>query len=147
MEKHKKTVFWVGILLLLILSVAFLGYRCSKWGIVRHIRYNGGDLEQLAQRVISAGEVSPDMKYRHYSISYWEEGKMVEFTVSGWGIGSQTSYSGFYYSPEDKLLGFQWVPVTFQPDGDGWRWEEPDGDNWEYVEKIKDNWYWFEMHF
>lgn len=147
MKKHKKTAFRLGILLLLVLVVCFLGYRDSKWEIMRHIRNNGGDLEQLAQRVISAGEVSPDMKYRNYSISYWEDAPMVEFTVSGWGIGSQTSYSGFYYSPEDALLGFQWTPVTFQPDGNGWRWEESDGDNWEYVEKIKDNWYWFEMHF
>lgn len=147
MDKGRKKLLLVGILVLLILSAAFLGCRYSKWGIVWHIRHNGGDLEELARQVISVGEVSPDMKYRNYSISYWKEGQMVEFTVSGWGIGSATSYSGFYYSPEDALLGFQWTPVTFRPDGDGWRWEEPDGDNWEYVEKIKDNWYWFEMHF
>lgn len=38
---------------------------------------------------------------------------MVDFWCSGSGLGSATSYSGFYYSPKDIPLGFQGADMDF----------------------------------
>ena len=108
---------------------------------------NFAQLEELAGDILAAGEVSPEMSYKNHEISCYPEKGMVEFLGPGWGLGSSTRYTGFYYSASGDPLGFQGSQPTFTRDGEGWRWEEPAGDNWEYTREITPNWYWFEMHF
>ena len=61
--------------------------------------------------------------------------------------GSSTAYEGFYYSEDDRPIGFQGTELDFVQDGTGWSWKEEDGDNCEHIEKITAHWYWFRMSF
>ena len=72
---------------------------------------------------------------------------MVEFIIKGTGIGSSTACEGFYYSEDDRPIGFQGTELDFVQDGAGWNWKEKSGDNHERIEKITAHWYWFRMSF
>lgn len=80
---------------------------------------------------------------------YVREG--VEFQTGAWGFGSQTSYFGIVYAPEDLPLGFQCVDLPLIPEGESWYWSEEQagssGDNWQRIIKEDDHWYYYEMHF
>lgn len=82
-----------------------------------------------------------------HAINYWDNCEMVDFWCSGCGLGSATSYSGFYYSPKDIPLGFQGTDMDFMESGSGWKYQEAGGDNCYYTEKITDNWYYYKMFF
>jgi hypothetical protein len=61
---------------------------------------------------------------------------MVDFWCGGYGLGSSTSYSGFYYSPDDIPLGFQGTAMDLVKYDSGWKYKELDSDNQYYTEKI-----------
>lgn len=73
--------------------------------------------------------------------------EIVEFEVEGRGFGSSTTYTGFYYTPEDVPVGFQGESIPLTESAPGWTWQEENGDNRQTVEKICDHWYWYEAHF
>lgn len=138
-----------GILICAVLGLGLLLIPdCpSQSEVTRQVTEDLTRLEELAGAILEAGEVSPEMSYKNYEIACYPEKGMVEFQGPGWGLGSSTRYTGFYYSASGDPLGFQGSQPTFTRDGEGWRWEEPAGDNWEYTQEITPNWYWFEMHF
>lgn len=76
----------------------------------------------------------------------------VSFSCGGRGIGSATSYYGFYYSfdgsPKDYWCGTSFgSPEQLKPDGDGFSIKYSNDDNCYYTEKIMDNFYYYEAHF
>ena len=140
----------VGILLAVCcigMVVFFSMNGTSKKAVTEYVRQDSEQLDKIVQEIIDAGQVTENTAYRDYEIHYNVQSQMVEFRVKSSGIGSSTSYSGFYYSPSGEPMGFQGTDLTFVPDGAGWRWTEEGGDNWEYTEQITGNWYWFEVYF
>lgn len=99
------------------------------------------------QRSMEAGDGVPE-NLGCLDINVWEESPgMVEFLLSGWGIGSDTRYYGCYYSPGDVPLPFQNAPVVLTQDGHNkWTWSAG-GDNSGSTSKIQDHWYYFEASF
>ena len=75
------------------------------------------------------------------------EDDIIDFSCGGAGIGSSTSYYGFYYSEKDNLTATWCCGGNVVQEGKGWSWEEPDGDNSYYTEKIRDHFYYYEAHF
>ena len=80
-----------------------------------------------------------------------EKDVYVEFYCGGSGLVPNSSYYGFYYSPDDLPLA---VDVTrtenLKAEGNGFGWKEPGGlggDNWYYTERIMENWYYYESHY
>lgn len=75
----------------------------------------------------------------------------IDLYCGGAGIGSATSYYGFYYSENDSIDDMQNINYPageeLKPDGSGYSWNEMDGDNRFYVEKIMDNFYYYESHY
>lgn len=118
----------------------------TKQSITKTVQENSVYLEEIAEKIIENKKVD-DISFKNCEINYWQTSDMVEFIVNKGGIGSSSEYSGFYYSPDDKPLGFQGTEVVFTEYENGWKWNESGGDNWEYTEKIADKWYYFEMHF
>lgn len=143
MKKFKK----LGIMLGCICIVVFLlQYNMS---ISRFVKRNYVDLEQFVDKIQleEEGEQQKEYVYKGWNVTRWESNGMVEFMKASWGIGSSTTYKGFYYSPNNEPLGFQGSQITFQKEGKGWKWKEEEGDNWEYTERIMENWFQFEIHF
>ena len=75
---------------------------------------------------------------------------VVEFSCGGMGIGSATSYVGFYYTPDNDVSAVWCAPSSSAlliPSGNGFAWQEPNGDNRFYAEKICENFYYYEASF
>lgn len=75
---------------------------------------------------------------------------LVDFSCGGAGVGSGTSYVGFYYTPDDDMTAVWCAPFSadsLTPAGNGFEWKEPHGDNWYYTEHICGNFYYYEASF
>ncbi|MBR2471634.1 MAG: hypothetical protein IKC41_02675 [Clostridia bacterium] len=75
----------------------------------------------------------------------------IDFYCGGKGIGSATSYYGFYFSEDNAIDVKENIEypkgAALKPDGKGYSWDEPDGDNRFYVEKIIDGFFYYESHY
>lgn len=76
--------------------------------------------------------------------------KIVDFSCGGAGIGSGTSYVGFYYTPYNDMTAIWCAASTVDcltPSGNGFEWHETNGDNYYYTENICGNFYYYEASF
>lgn len=85
-------------------------------------------------------------RYGNFCVTSWNDGTMIQFETQSVGLGSASSYKGFYYICGDKPVGFQGTTVEFSKHDEGLYWTDGT-DNWMYVESILPHWYWFEAHF
>ena len=75
---------------------------------------------------------------------------VVDFSCGGAGVGSGTSYVGFYYTSENDMAAVWCAPSSASsliPSGNGFEWQEANGDNWYYTENICGNFYYYEASF
>ena len=73
-------------------------------------------------------------------------GQFISYQTDAGGFGPQTSYYGFYWSPEG-MVNFADYSLVGIPDTAVGLKTRADGDNWFYTEKITGDWYYFEWHF
>ena len=79
-----------------------------------------------------------------------DDDEAVDFSCGGAGVGSGTSYVGFYYTPDNDMTAVWCAPsssLMLVPCGDGYEWWEPNGDNHYYTEHICGNFYYYEASF
>ena len=72
---------------------------------------------------------------------------VVDFSCGGAGIGSGTSYVGFYYTPNNDMTAVWCAPSSsgsLTPSKNGFEWRESNGDNWYYTEHICGNFFYYE---
>ena len=95
------------------------------------------DFENV-EKIKGIEEISPEENY-------------IDFYCGGKGIGSETSYYGFYYSKNNVIDDTKGIncpkDAVLIPDGKGFSWNETGGDNRFYVEKIIDNYFYYESHY
>ena len=75
---------------------------------------------------------------------------VVNFSCGGAGVGSGTSYVGFYYTTDNDMTAVWCAPSSaslLTPSGNGFEWQESNGDNWYYTEHICGNFYYYEASF
>ena len=75
---------------------------------------------------------------------------VVDFSCGGAGVGSGTSYVGFYYTTGNDMTAVWCAPSSaslLTPSGNGFEWQEPNGDNRYYTEHICGNFYYYEASF
>mgnify|MGYP007110308559 CR=1 FL=1 len=76
---------------------------------------------------------------------------VVDFSCGGAGVGSGTSYVGFYYAPDDDMVALHWCGPrsadALKPAGAGYEWQEYNGDNYYFVEPICGHFYYYEASF
>jgi len=75
---------------------------------------------------------------------------VVDFSCGGAGIGSGTSYVGFYYTPNHDMTAVWCAPssaTALIPCGAGFEWREESGDNYYYTEHICGCFYYYEASF
>ena len=86
--------------------------------------------------------------------------RYVDFYCGGSGLGSQTNYTGFFYTPDDDPLAmwrqndyscYVLTPDDFVQTEEGWEYREHDhnefGDNYYSVRKLAPNYYYYYLHF
>lgn len=119
--------------------------RAEQTDIFQFVRKNENTLLQA----IESGDFSAFEKYPMIKqITPYET--YVEFGCGGYGIGSATSYVGFYYTAENDMCAIAYSPSSaseLKPCGNGYEWKEPNGDNRYYTEHICGNFYYYELSF
>lgn len=97
-----------------------------------------------AQMLEHPGDASG--RYGFWKTSCFPEAGMVEFRTGGWGLGSGTTYQGFYYAADDthKAYGAASVPMEISGETASWT----DGtDNHGTSVRIAENWFWYSAAF
>ena len=76
--------------------------------------------------------------------------RCVDFFCGGAGLGSATSYVGFFYAPDGNKCAVWCASVSetsLTPSGSGYSWQQKEGDNAYYVEPICGNFFYYEASF
>lgn len=156
-RRTKKLWIGLGVLLaaLALLAVLWLKLFPPRWVVERYVLGRQEELNAYVQRLLETDPAQMENhhgwraedSYDGWKVSYYPHSGKIEFETSAFGLAPSSTYSGFYYSPEDVPMGFQSAQVDFAEHGGGWLWEEPEGDNRQYTEKIADYWYWYEAKF
>ena len=75
---------------------------------------------------------------------------VVDFYCGGAGVGPNTSYVGFFYTPDNDMTAVWCAPLSASgliPSGNGFEWQEANGDNRYYTEHICGNFYYYAASF
>lgn len=85
-------------------------------------------------------------KYGLWKVKCYPEDELVEFHTRGAGLVFNSTYLGFYYSPDNTHKVFQGadIPLNVNKDLADWYGE---GDNWGKSTRLIDKWFWFEANF
>ena len=155
MNKTLKIVIISVVSCILLVSLAFFGY--FMWAMLQLADIFVGDaLEKdeifeivLDNKELILAEIEADSFEKTSNIKGIKEvhsyENYVEFYCGGSGIGSGTTYSGFYYVEDEQYLPENKVIDGYEMrnEGAGWCIFQVDGDNYYYFEKICDNFYYF----
>jgi hypothetical protein len=152
MQKTTKKFIWIvsSIAVCGILAAAAVIVFAAAWNNNRrmasdYLLANKPALEQVVARLSAAGK-DTYTDYDGHTVNYWHNTGRTEFNMYMIGMGPST-YGGFYYSPDDKPLGFQGAPAAFTEQADGTFVYNHGGGNVEYTGRITENWFWFEARF
>ena len=98
---------------------------------------------------LTIDKISVSKKYGRWKVDYFATGDIpiVQFTVISYGIPSSGCIKGFYYSPNDVVVGYQGIEIEYGKSKEGWIRTDCVGDDSEIIIKIKKNWYWFEVEY
>ena len=139
------------LLFLMAMAAAFFAFdallddRAGKEDVIAFVREN----EEALLEAIEQGELSEYEKKGVVRKINAEE-TVVDFSCGGAGIGSGTSYVGFYYTPDDDMTAVWCAPFSedsLRPSGNGYEWQEANGDNYYYTEHICGHFYYYEACF
>lgn len=85
-------------------------------------------------------------KYGFWEVTCYAGDNMVEFSVGGKGLVFNSTYWGFYYSPDNTHKVFQGadIPLNVKENLADWYGE---GDNWGKSIRLLDKWFWYEASF
>jgi hypothetical protein len=75
---------------------------------------------------------------------------VVDFSCGGAGVGSGTSYVGFFYTADDDMAAVWCAPyseASLEPSGSGFAWQQENGDDRYYTEHICGHFYYYEASF
>ncbi|MCR5432401.1 MAG: hypothetical protein K6E95_07585 [Lachnospiraceae bacterium] len=140
----------VVVVLLVLLVVNIFDNSDLKSELKDYILENREDLEAYVGDLIASKTDDSRDTFDGITVDYWKRNKMVEFSKTGWGAGivPASTYRGFYYSPDDKPLGFQGTSLSYVEDGAGWKSKDYPGSSIrEYTERLADHWFWYEVKF
>lgn len=143
------SVFLISVIAFVSLVIWFyceLNDNLSKKEIFNLVNKNYAIiLEDIKENDFSDSEKIKGIKDISCSESY------IDFYCGGRGMGSETSYFGFYYSEKNAIdvkENFDYPKgEVLKQDGKGYSWDEVDGDNRFYVEKIMDGFFYYETHY
>jgi len=131
---------WLWTVVIVLLAAAVLLLADTKSSAVHHVLRHQQQVTAYAERCLQ--HQAETARYEAWDTSC-EDG-VVLFEVSYVGFGPQSDQKGFYYSPDDAVVGLgNELGTEIVDEGVKFLGE---GDNYTYVEKIADHWYWFERH-
>lgn len=104
------------------------------------------NLEVYAENLLEECHDTTSDQYGFWKVTCYPEDELVEFHTGGAGLVFNSTYIGFYYSPDNTHKVFQGadIPLNVNEDLADWYGE---GDNWGKSLRLIDKWFWFEANF
>lgn len=107
------------------------------------------DMNELAifgTEIYSDIEMTASDHYGFWKVNCYPEDELVEIRTGGAGLVFNSTYLGFYYSPDNTHKVFQGadIPLNVNENLADWYGE---GDNWGRSTRLVDKWFWFEANF
>ena len=96
--KRKKYIS-IGIIVLIVVCLSsyfFFFRKNSKFYVYQYVKQSHVGLEQFAENRLKENDNTEQKKYHGWDVSSYDATNMVEFIVSDFGLGSSTTYKGFY---------------------------------------------------
>ena len=145
--------------LLAALCLLFSGCANVLWTVMDAATSDEKSFEQLQElfeedfavidSAVRSGRAS-DAEALRWIRSADEDEAYIDFYCGGSGMGSQTNYTGFFYSPEDDPLAL-WrnspVRWDFVETEEGWEYVEGGGDNHFLVRQLASGYFYYFMHY
>ena len=70
---------------------------------------------------------------------------IIDFSCGGTGLATNSTYVGFYYSADDKLVSPCFEDVDFTEVSDGvYEWQDERGLHKSHIERICENWFYYD---
>lgn len=136
----------LAAIVLIVLATALLVYftRDPQKKIENLVLENTVQLEELVQGQLAGAETPEEYLGVQVEGVFQGENPIVQFRYSASGLGSSTTYYGFYYSPADEPAAFQNVDLPLsETEQDHWEWTDGT-DNGGVTQKITRNWFYYE---
>ena len=147
MTNRKKPALFVIPLLLVLAGFLFLHCTTPERSVMRYYRRHIDTIRSDVERHLSTGDALPLPKGIASITETEEDPRIIEYTLSGRGLGPSTSYCGFYYSEDDTPASFHGYGTSLTEISDSeWKWTG-EGDNHGYTRRLEKNWFYFEASF
>lgn len=143
----KRAVSLLLALLLLCLCAAGCTPKGRAHSASRIINKDITDITALAEKILETGEVPEDALYTGVEDVVYTAPDWVGFVTGSLKESDQTAYCGFYFSRDDRPMGYQGQEMELTAKSSGWTYQEPDGSSEYYTERIQFSWYYYEIHF
>lgn len=134
---------WGGAYFLLLIAAG--DNRADRTEIFGFVREN----EEALMTAIEEGDFSA-LENTGFIRDIEADATVVDFSCGGFGVGSSTSYVGFYYTRNGDMTSVWCAPGSAElllPSGEGFIWCEENGDNTYYTEHVCGNFYYYEASF
>lgn len=136
----KPKVITAGVVIVLVFILLFCQDALTK----TYVKLFHVDLEIYAEKMLH--ETSPE-NYGLWKVKCYPQEDLVEFHTGGAGLVFNSTYYGFYYSPDNTHKPFQGADdVSMKVNGDFASWTGV-GDNYGKSTRLMDKWFWFEANF
>ncbi len=141
--------------LVLALALCLCAAGCSPRGrknsATRIINSDLNAVTDLADGVLSTGKVPEDAFIKGVESIDYAAPDWVAFITGSREEDGGSAVCGFYYSPEDKPMGYRGEDMELAADGSGYSWQgsqgglEAEKDSY-YTERCQAKWFYFEVY-
>lgn len=130
----------------LLIVVAFVSLFAQDLLTKTYVKVFHKHLETYAEELLDKCEDTTSDRYGFWKVTCYPEDELVEFHAGGAGLVANSTYLGFYYSPDNTHKVFQGadIPLNVNDNLADWYGE---GDNWGKSTRLIDKWFWFEASF
>lgn len=131
---------------MLLIVVVFVSLFARDLLAKTYVKVFHKHLETYAEELLDKCEDTTSGQYGLWKVTCYPEDELVEFHTGGAGLVANSTYLGFYYSPDNTHKVFQGadVPLNVNKNLADWYGE---GDNWGKSTRLMDKWFWFEASF
>lgn len=93
---------------------------CSIARIFNYVKKNHTKLETYVADLNRNFSYVDQYRYNNWDVDYNIDTNVVQFTTTVFGIATSETINGFYYSPNDKPMGFYGKEVDLKKHGKGY---------------------------
>lgn len=154
LEKEKKKVllmhisFPIAIILIVILFIfiAIVFFNFNKtFKIKKYINSNKEELQKIIDKEIDLSDLKDQSLIKSVKSSCNEISCYTRFDTDEYGFGSNSCYTGFYYTEKDLMHKYEYDDRIIEGDNlKSYKVKEETGDNTLYLTYITNHWYYFE---